>query len=161
MTRIPLRLLALGLALLAAGCSPFGGPQCACSPWQLDARLQARLQPDIEAGHASLQRLPDGAVVRLDDTALFSPDGTRLDPAGEIAMARLIEGLFDPAIMRISMADSAAMQPEERGAREYAVKTYFNDARVGPVHPDQPLPPPPGTPPTFDITLQIAHSFHF
>jgi hypothetical protein len=125
----------LSPAMLLAACAPWGGPRCACSPPVLQARLQARLAPDLASGQASLQSLPDGARVVIPDSALFGDARkTELDENGRLVLARVIEAMLDPHLMHVQFADSSSASAMVQGERARAAARYFDDSRVGPAY---------------------------
>jgi len=147
----------LGPMLLLAACASWNGPECACAPRDLQHRFQARLMPDIAAGRATLQTLPDGVRVALPEASLFADGGTGLDDSGRFVLARVIEGLFDPRIMRLQVADSSSVSPSVQDARARSVVGYFDEARVGPVStstaPPQPVLPEATGMPSGDLII--------
>ena len=147
MMRLPTVLF--GPLLLMAACS-------SVSPTQnLNARLQARLSPDIAAGHATLQPLPDGTQVLVIDQALFTAGGTELDDNGRFVLASVIQGLLDPRLMRIDIAASPGTPPYLQAARAQSVTRYFVDYGLG-----QTLVPPAvpvgAAPPGTSIGIHVA-----
>jgi hypothetical protein len=129
--------------LLAVACSSWPGAEPAAQ--DLGQRLQARLAPDIAAGRATLEQLPDGARVTLVDQSLFPGGGAQLDDAGRDVLTRVIQGLLAPRILRIVVAESPTTQADLQDAQTGAVTQYFQDYGLGSVL--QPATPQPGTPP--------------
>ena len=111
---------------------------CGPSPQQrtvrlLDDRLQAQLAPDIAAKRATVQALPDGARVTLLNSSSF-PNGPKvLDNQYSDVRANVIEGLLDPALMRVQVADTSALPADQRDTRVLNVKTYFTVNGLGSV----------------------------
>jgi hypothetical protein len=97
----------------------------------LNGRLQAGLAPDLAAGRATLQPLPDGAQVTLAEQTLFPNGGAQLDDRGRFILASVIEGLLDPRILRIDLAQSPATPPDLQQARLRAVRQFFDAYLVG------------------------------
>ena len=90
-----------GLALLA-GCA--SGEQKAAR--DLNDRLQARLAPDIAAGRASVQALPDGARVTL-----LAPPTGRMWGIGQDSRVSTVQGMLNPSLLRIELATQAPRDP--------------------------------------------------
>jgi hypothetical protein len=91
----------------------------------LNDRLQANLAPEIAAGNASLQALPDGARVTLLSTSSFPSDIQALESTAPDIRSNVIESLLDPSLMRVQVADSSALPDRLRQARVQNVDTYF------------------------------------
>jgi hypothetical protein len=87
----------LGTMLLAA-CSGEPGEQRATA--DLNNRLQARLAPDIAAGRAVVQPLPDGARVTL----MAPMNGQWGVGQGQDARVRTVQALLNPSLLRIELA---------------------------------------------------------
>ncbi len=94
---------------------------------RLNDRLQARLAPDIAAGTAALQPLPNGARVTLLGNSEF-PDQVDAQ-AGRYREVRasVIEGLLDPSLVHIAVADTSGLTVAQREARVHNVTQYFKD----------------------------------
>jgi hypothetical protein len=116
-----------GPLLLVAACS-CGNNSVA----NLDERLQLRLAPEIAAGHAGLEQLPDGARVTFSEQTLFPPGRAELDDSGRFIMASFIQGLLDPGILRIQIAEPPASSVYVQGSRTKSVTEYFVDYGLGP-----------------------------
>jgi len=115
----------------------------------LNNRLQEQLAPDIGAGAASLQPLPNGArVTLLDNTSRFPNDVDTLAGKHREVQASVIEGLLDLSLIRIALADTSALPPEQQEIRVRNVTRYFQDNGLGlTLLPEAPPPPiPPGSP---------------
>jgi hypothetical protein len=150
------------LVLLAACGGPSGQQRAA---WELDHRLENRLAPNIAAGDAALQPLPDGARVTFLSPAQF-PNGMRpVGAGGGDVRANFIQGLLDPRLMRLQVADTSALPPSLQQARIRDLTLYLVDARLGPTL--QPAAPPQGMPPgpdgavpaglTITVNVQCPH----
>jgi hypothetical protein len=113
--------LLLGPLLAVAACS--SGPRHTTR--LLDQRLQNRLGPDIAAGNAAFQVLPDGARVTILSTSLFPNDVKALDDQYPDIRSSIIEGLLDPSLMRVQVADTAALPDQQRKVRIQNVNQYF------------------------------------
>ena len=114
--------------LLLAGC---GSPQHQ-SARVLQDRLQAQLAPELANHTASIQNLPDGARVSLDETALFAPAKTDLNGNGRYTVASLIQALLDPRLMRIDVIGSPRTPDYLRTARIRSVENYVEAYSLGP-----------------------------
>jgi len=121
------RVALLGPLFLVAACS-CGNKSVA----NLDERLQLRLAPDIAAGRAVLEPLPDGARVTFAGQSLFAPGRAQLDDSGRFILASFIQGLLDPGILHIQIAEPPASPVYVQGARSQAVTEYFVDYGLGP-----------------------------
>jgi hypothetical protein len=118
----------LGPLLLIAACGP--SPQQRTTQL-LDDRLQTQLAHQIAAGRAVVQQLPDGARVTLLDSSLF-PNGPRaLDDQFPDIRADVIEGLLDPTLMRVQVADTSTLPADQRETRVRNVETYFTANGLG------------------------------
>ncbi len=152
------RLALLSPLLLVAACA-FGQHRAV---QRLDQRLQARLTPDIAAGDVALQRLPDGARVTLLRPSRFPNSVDTLDDRQRDTRAGVIEGLLDPSLMRIQVADTSALPDYERQTRVNDVTQYIVDNGLGEtLQPAPPLrTPPPGSVGTTPAGLTITISVH-
>jgi hypothetical protein len=128
----------LGPMVLLAAC---GGSGVNHATRDLEDRLQTRLGPDISAGQAVLQPLPAGARVTLPDPTEFTSGGAELSDKGRDVLASTIQGLLDPSLMRIEVADTAVAPDGPRSTRVQAVRQYFLAYGLGPSL------QPPGQPP--------------
>jgi hypothetical protein len=148
--------------LLLAACGPSGEQR---TTQRLDNRLADTLGPDIAAGNAVLQPLPDGARVTFLGSSLFPADERALDDQQRDVRAGVVEGLLDPSLMQLQIVDTTALPDDQRDARVRNVARYFDAYGLGPTllpaPPRAVLPPgPPGaTPPglTITISLQCPH----
>jgi hypothetical protein len=135
--------------LLAACCS--SGQQRTAQ--RLDRRLEAILAGDIAAHRAAVQSLPDGARVTLLDPSLFPDSEDALDNRISDPRANVVEGLLDPSLMRIQVADTSALPIDQRDTRVRNVIEYFQVAGLGPSV--QPGEAPQATPPGLAITISV------
>jgi hypothetical protein len=149
--------LLLSPLLLVAACASaeFHG-----SNRQVANRLQVRLRPDIAAGSAQVQRTPGSARVTIADQSLFPKGGTELDDNGRLILARVIEGLLDPHIMRVDVMDSPTAPGYVQSGRVEAVRQFFRENGLGAA-----LPPPTATvapagaaPQQLTITVSVVWS---
>lgn len=88
--------MVLAMTLLAA-CS---GPGVQRATADLNDRLQARLAPDIAAGRASVQPLPDGARVTLSAPM----NGQWGVGQGQDARVSTVQSLLNPSLLRVELA---------------------------------------------------------
>jgi hypothetical protein len=122
--------MVLGTMLLAA-CSGRPGEQRATA--DLNNRLQARLAPDIAAGRAMVQPLPDGARVTLIAPAAGSEWGVGLQDA----RVRTVQSMLAPRLLRIELASEAP--PDEAMAHAVNVMDWDSFTRT-----DASIAPPGG-----------------
>jgi hypothetical protein len=152
------RHLAVLLPLLLAACGPSGQQR---TTQRLDDRLAELMAPDVAAGNAVLQPLPDGVRVTLLGSSLFPADERALDDQTRDVRAGVIEGLLDPRLMRVQVVDTSGLPAEQRDARVHNVTQYFIDYGLGstlvPAAPRAVLPPGPvgATPPGLTITISV------
>lgn len=148
------------LLIVACSSSPGIGP----TAQDLGQRLQVRLAPDISAGRATLDRLPDGARVTLVDQSLFPGGGAQLDDTGRDVLTRVIQSLLDPRILRVVVAESPAPQADLQDAQTGAVTQYFQEYGLGsvlqPATPQQGMAPGSvgAAPQALTITVSIRSS---
>jgi flagellar motor protein MotB len=149
------RLVALFVPMLfVVACAPSGNRSVA----NLGQRMQVLLAPDIAAGRVGLEQLPDGARVTLPEQSLFPPGRSELDDRGRFLLASVIQGLLDPGILRIDVAEPAPSPVYLQGPRAGAVRQFFVDYGLGPAL--QPAAVPQGsvdtTPQDLTISVSIA-----
>jgi hypothetical protein len=128
----------LGPMLLVAACSSSSGRDRTAQ--ELGYRLQTQLVPDIAAGQAVLERLPDGTRVTLSEQALFPGGKAELDDKGRYVLASVIEGLVDPRLLRIEVEASPATPVSLQAAHVRAVTQYFKDYQLGPALQESTIP---------------------
>jgi hypothetical protein len=87
----------LGLAMLAA----CGGSDEQRATRNLNNRLEALLAPDIAAGQASVQALPDGARVTLMAPSADGKWGVGLD-----SRVSTVQALLNPELLSIGVANN-------------------------------------------------------
>jgi hypothetical protein len=137
--------------LLLAACGPSDQHRTARL---LDQRLQARLAPDIAAGNAVFQPLPDGARITLLSRSQFPNDVQALDDKTRDVRASVIEGLLDPELMRIDVADTSTLPNYQRDTRVQDVRQYFEAVGLGSTL--QAMPPEPAAATPAGLTITIA-----
>jgi hypothetical protein len=115
--------------------------------WLLNQRLQAQLAPDIAAGNVALQPMPDGAQVTLLGPSLFTNNAKTGEDQRPDLRASVIEGLLDPRLMQIQLADTSNLPDSQRNARIQDVSRYFVAYGLGSTLQPSDVPPqaaPPG-----------------
>jgi hypothetical protein len=122
----------------------------------LGQRMQVLLAPDIAAGRVGLEQLPDGARVTLPEQSLFPPGRGELDDRGRFLLASVIQGLLDPGILRIDVAEPAPSPAYLQGPRAGAVRQFFVDYGLGSTL--QPAAVPQGSVDTApqDLTISVS-----
>jgi hypothetical protein len=135
--------LMLGPMLFLAACGSSGVNH---ATRDLGDRLQARLGPDIAAGHAVLQPLQTGDRVILPNSTVFEPGRAELGDKGRDILASTIQGLLDPSLMRIEIADASATVDGMQTTRAQAVSQYFVAYGLGPSLRPAASPPAPPLP---------------
>jgi outer membrane protein OmpA-like peptidoglycan-associated protein len=126
-------------AALLAGCSG-SGPEFAAR--QLRERLQTKLTPQVAANQAGIQRQRDGAVVTLNEPALFAVDSTDLTPEGRYTLASLTEALLDPRLMQISVRGGSGTTELLADQRAQTVENFVEAYSLGPPLPMTAQPRP-------------------
>ena len=108
----------------------------------LNRRLQTTMKPEITDNRAAVQALPDGAIVTLLDGSKLPDDVGAMDNRVRDPRASIVEGLLDPSLMRLSVADTGGGSEFERQRRvasltqyltEYRLSTILQNAEVTPV----------------------------
>ena len=113
------------------------------------------MAPDIAANRAVVQPLPDGARVTLLDRSLFPSQIDALDDRESDPRASVIEGLLDPYLMRVQIADTTDLPPDQRAARVRNVVRYFvANGLALTLEPAQPVPT--GSPAGVAITINVV-----
>nr|WP_294557173.1 hypothetical protein [uncultured Rhodopila sp.] len=93
----------------------------------LNDRLKVTLAPDITAGHAALQPLPNGAQVTLLGNSDFRDQVDARDDRIREVRASVVQGLLDPSLIRIAVADTSGLTAEQRATRVRNVTQFFKD----------------------------------
>jgi hypothetical protein len=133
----------------------------ACSSGQqhttrlLNQRLQAQLAPVIAAGNVALQPLPDGAQVTLLGPAMFSNRVKTGEDQRPDIRAAVIEGLLDPSLMQIQLADTSNLPDSQRNARIQDVSSYFVAYGLGSTLQPEMAPQGPGGTAPAGLTITI------
>jgi hypothetical protein len=110
----------------------------------LNNRLQDRLAPDIASGTATLQPLPGGAQITLLGNLQFPDDAPALNDQQRDVRSSVVEGMLDPALMQVQVADTSALPLDQRNARVRNVVQYF--AAYGLAPSLLPVPPEQASP---------------
>jgi hypothetical protein len=122
----------------------------------LEQRLQVSLAPDVAAGRASVQNLPDGALVTLLEPSSFPNDKRALDDADKPDVrANVIEGLLDPSLIRVALADTSTLPADRRDTRVANVAQYFAVNGLGGVLVPPGASPPAAGPAGLAITIRV------
>jgi hypothetical protein len=146
------RLVALFFPMLLVVACTSGNNSAA----NLGQRMQVLLASDIAAGRVGLEQLPDGARVTLPEQSLFPPGRGELDDRGRFLLASVIQGLLDPGILRIDVAEPAPSPAYLQGPRAGAVRQFFVDYGLGSTL--QPAAVPQGSVDTApqDLTISVS-----
>jgi hypothetical protein len=147
--RLPLLLLPL---LAIAACSSLQTK----ATNDLNARLQKRLAPDITAGRAVVEPLPDGARVTLVEQVLYPRGGTTMDDQGINVLTHVVQSLVEPSLLQITVTASPNTPEYLKAARMKAVLQDLAPAMLGnAVQPDLMVPDNAAAPgPT--ITIKVV-----
>jgi hypothetical protein len=140
--------LTFGPVLLVAACASWCGSSGTAQ--DLADRLQTRLAPDIAAGRVALDRLPDGTRVTMREPIVVPSGAMALNDTGRMVLTHVIEGLVDPSLVQIEIADSPATP---------TVTQYFDDYGLGqtlqPAAPQQVGPPGSGPAASQGLTITV------
>jgi len=120
--------LLLGSPLLMAACA---SNDQASATQDLGDRLEARLSTDSAAGRVAVERLPSGARVTIQDSALFGPDGVALTESGRNVMTGIAQALLDPAWLQVAMSAGPDAPATLQGPRARAMERFFADHGLG------------------------------
>ena len=118
----------IGLLLLAA-CGPTGQQRTVAL---LHQRLHARMAGAMQTGAATVQDLPDGALVSFPERRFVTAGDPRID---------MVEAMLDPSLLRIAVVPPSNLPPYEAAQRVQAWTTEFSRMQIGPA-----LRPPSITP---------------
>ena len=143
---LPLAILVVP-ALLLAACS---GPTRRTARL-LDQRVHTRMADDVAANRAALQTVRDGVRVTLLTPSLFPNSLRATDDKYPDIRASVIEGMLDPALMRVNVADTSALPEDQRAARVHNVEQYFAANGLGKV-----IVPADAAPAGLTITIRVA-----
>ena len=122
----------------------------------LNSRLQRRLAPDIAAGRAIVEPLPDGARITLVDQVLYPRGGSTMDDQGINVLTGIVQALIEPSMLQITIAGSPSTPEYVRAARRDAVQQELAPAMLGnAVQPGLAAPDNPNAPgPT--VTIKVV-----
>jgi hypothetical protein len=135
-----MRWFAMGMGLsLLAGCGP--NPQQRTVDL-LHQRLHRQMAGPVQAGYATVQDLPDGAVVTFPERRFAAVADPRVN---------LVEALLDPALLRIAIAPPSNLPPYEADRRVQAWRADFTRMQIG-----QALQPPSVTPPVTPLAAPYS-----
>ena len=98
----------------------------------LNCRLATTLKPEIDDNRVALQPLADGARVTLLDASKLPDDAGALDNRTRDPRASMIEGLLDPTLMKLTVADTGQAAEAERQKRVQSFVQYLEAYRLGP-----------------------------
>ena len=99
----------------------------------LNRRLAVTMAPEISESRVALQPLPDGAQVTLLDSAALPDDVGAMDNRSRDPRASMIQGLLDPSLMRIQVADMSGQPEYVQRKRVQAFVHYMEEYRLGPI----------------------------
>jgi len=153
MPRNKLRLALQLLAVLAlAACSSLQTQ----ATQDLNARLQQRLAPDIAAGRAIVEPLPDGARITLVEQVLYPRGGSVMDEQGVNVLTGIVQSLVDPSLLQITIAGSPGTPEYVRAARRRAVQEELAPAMLGNAMQPGLAPPDNAAAPGPTITIKVV-----
>lgn len=109
-----------GVLMLLAGCASGQGYTARV----LQQRLDRQLAIDRASHRASVQNTQDGAVVMLDEPALFDADKSGLNAAGASTVTNVVEALLAPELMQVEVNGSAQTPDDLRASRTETVRNY-------------------------------------
>jgi hypothetical protein len=124
----------------------------------LDQRLEAGLASEIAAGRAVVRPTAGGAEVTLLDTTLFPNDARSLDDQFPDVRADVIEGLLDPNLMQVQVADTSALPAYQQDTRLRNVQDYFTANGLGTVLVPAAAAPAAGAPAGLNLTIDVRCS---
>ena len=124
----PRRALAISLLVLLGACGSSGQQNTARL---LNDRLQTQMASDIAGNRAIVQSVPGGSRVVLLETSMFPTDADALDGRRYDVRANLVGALLDPELMRIQVADTAALSARQREARVRNTVQFLVDYGLG------------------------------
>jgi hypothetical protein len=139
---------------LLAACGPSGQQRTISN---LNGRLLYLMGPDLAAGRAVLQPTSDGARVTLLGTSQFPADEKALDNGQLDVRTSVVEGLLDPRLMQIQLADTSSLPDDQRNARLQNVARYFGAFDLATTtQPAMPPAPAGSVPPGLAITISVV-----
>lgn len=111
--------------LLLGGCVNSG---LSYAPQTQDARMQARLWPEVQSGRVVVQAVPTGTQVSIPDQQLFAPGSARLTANGGRLLTYVVQALLEPTLLTIQVSDAS---DGPQGARTQAILDYFRNHQLG------------------------------
>jgi len=156
------RAMLLAPLLLLAACSSDHGLRRSAA--LLNDRLKVTMAPDIAGGTAAVQPLSNGALVTLLGNSDFpNTVDARADRFRDVR-ASVIEGLLDPSLIRVAVADTSPLPTYQRETRVRNVNQYFQDNGLSlTLVPDGPPPALPAgstVPPGLGISIALVCPAH-
>jgi hypothetical protein len=139
-----MRQLVVGMGLLLlAGC---GSTHQQKSVDLLQQRLHTQMAGAVQTGAATIQDLPDGAVVTFPDGQRAIATSPRTD---------MVEALLDPDLLRIGIVPSAGLPPYEADRRAQAWEADFRRMSIGQaLQPPSVMPQP--APNGMTVSIQVV-----
>jgi hypothetical protein len=132
----------IGLLLLAA----CGRTDQQKSVDLLHRRLHIQMADAVQAGAATIQDLPDGAVVTFPDGWPATAAGPRTD---------MVEALLDPDLLRIGVVPPAGLPPYAADRRVQAWEADFRRMPIGQaLQPPSVMPQP--APNAMTVSIQVV-----
>jgi hypothetical protein len=136
---------------------------CACEPSSTQT-LQSRVATSMDPAEtcnrpASVEYLPNGARVRIPDTALFVAGRADLSACGQYVMAGVVEAMLAPRVMLVTVEPAGspnapgAFLPRERAA---TVTTFISHTGFVGTQPQVQVQPASGPPGNWGIVLAVA-----
>jgi hypothetical protein len=139
-----IRWLAVPAILLLAACS--SEPPTA---EMLGDRATTTLTPAEACNRpANIEYLPDGARIRIPDTALFVIGRTDLSPCGQFALASVVEAMLEPGIMQVVIEPGGDIEspdaylPRQRAATMQSLLSHVGFSTTQPPVLVRPAPIP-------------------
>jgi hypothetical protein len=96
----------------------------------LNRRLQTSMKVELADNRATVQPLADGAVVTLLDSARLPEDVGAMDNRERDPRASMVEGLLDPSLMQLFVADTGGGPVFQRQKRVDSFKQYLEEWRL-------------------------------
>ena len=130
---------------------------------QVQSRATTSLNPAQPCNsQASVEYLPNGALVRIPDTSLFVIGRTDVSDCGRYALSSAVEAMLDPRIMQVIVEPPGdinaayAYLPRERANTLVALLSHPGFVTGQP--PVVVQPPPVQSPNIWGVALEVAHT---